>query len=92
MTRKPTDREIAEVLSLIEVSGKSLISRGYIVDIIEATPEEYPALARYDERIRADIVSQIMNQRFNLRNQTAKKPRSRVWVINQQTGVQCASC
>ncbi|NLV26862.1 MAG: hypothetical protein GXY48_06820 [Methanomicrobiales archaeon] len=92
MTRKPNALETAEVLTFIESSGQSLISRNCIVDTIGENPLSFPAMIRHGERTRGDVVSQIMNQRFPLLNQTGKKPAARVWIIQKQTGVHCATC
>ena len=95
MTRAATPEETAEVTNLIAeiFPNKTLISRDCILDLIEATPDKYPAIMANQGRLRFEIVTRVMNQRYVLWNQTAQKPRGRVWVLNnQKQGVACVSC
>ena len=95
MTRSPTPPEVAEVQALILslMDQRTVISRGYIEDAIAAEPDRFPELSSIPILIRRDMISQIMNRRFYLLNQTAQRPKSRVWVLNSpKQEVACVSC
>lgn len=81
----------ALILSLMD--QRTMISRGYIEDAITANPDRFPEMSSLPVLIRRDIISQIMNQRFHLLNQTAQRPKAKVWVLNSpKQGVACVSC
>lgn len=81
MSRNPTQGEIQDIFAVIALlpSGTEVVSRNKILDYITEEPNCYPALWRLSTAIQLDVITRVMNQHYPLRNQTAHRPKARVW-------------